>query len=1016
MDKKTACSPRERAKSILDKTVALEAKLQKAAQARNPFNPNLWQQIRENYEAIILEDHTFSEQHGVELTLWQLHYKRICEFRSHIKAVLSSSSSSVAQNAKGPSIPDRIAKLKLQFRTFLSEATGFYHDMILKIRSKYGLPLGFFSEDQESQTLADKDVKKLAEFKKGLVFCHRCLIYLGDLARYKGLYAEGDSKNREHAAASSYYLQAASLLPASGNPHHQLAIIASYSGDEFAATYRYFRSLAVEYPFPTARENLVVAFDKNRQNYAQLFAASKDSSKRLTGKGRGKGAHNSSKNANPVANPGKDKVTSASEMLKSFCIRFVHLNGILFTRTSLETFVDVLASTSSNLRELISLSLGEELSFGTDTSDSALFIVRLVTILIFSVHNSKKETEGQSYAEIVQRVEPARNSLTASFELLGHVIEQCAQLHDLSSSYFLPGVLVFVEWLACCPDIALGTYPDDKQTAVRNTFWNRCVAFFNQILSLGPMFIDDVEDETCFSSMSMYDERETENRLALWEDYELRGFLPLLPAQTILDFSRKHSFGTEGPKEKKVRIKRILAAGKALTSVIKVDQNHVFFDSKKKKFLVGVKPSDDLLDSHSSPLEPDNSLQDNQAMTNLNSPVMQRDQQIYLDEEDDDEVIVFKPLVSEKTREASDKMFVPNGGFSKPDQVSTLEDIKALSGSDAAFHDNLLLQARGNACIQVPASVGSNILGHLYPPSQSQAMQQVQAQAVHPQTAQSLASARLQLMQSQVAQLQQQAVHFQQTQAQVSHVPPAQSQSASLCGSTWLPEEAASVASSLSGFPQMGNGLVTRSEMQGNHGASYYPTHSLPIHQSFNVNGIGGMQYSHSRTPEAVLPPKTDAVPSSGAISDALGVQSSIARKNPIGRAYLGPPPGFNSVPSKLQKEPTPASDMSGNNLLVDDYSWLDGYQSQSSRGTGLNSTLNYASAGKPEHMGTSNGLNGLANFPFPGKQVPTSQVQADFPYFQNPQNANFVKENHQSAQLPEQYQGHPSWSGRHFV
>lgn len=42
----------------------------------------------------------------------------------------------------------------------------------------------------------------------------------------------------------------------------QLAIIASYSGDEFAATYRYFRSLAVEYPFPTARENLVVAFDK----------------------------------------------------------------------------------------------------------------------------------------------------------------------------------------------------------------------------------------------------------------------------------------------------------------------------------------------------------------------------------------------------------------------------------------------------------------------------------------------------------------------------------------------------------------------------------------------------------------------------------------------------------------------------------------------------------------------------------------------------------------------------------
>ncbi|ESQ41952.1 hypothetical protein EUTSA_v10012551mg [Eutrema salsugineum] len=1017
MDKNTASSPRERAQSIFDKTVELEIKRRKAAQARNPSDPNLWQQIRENYEAIILEDHAFSEKHGIEVTLWQLHYKRIEDFRSHINAVLASNSSSVAQNAKGPSRPEkgpeRVAKLKLQFRTFLSEATGFYHDLILKIRSKYGLPLGYFSEDQESQNLADKDGKKLAEVKKGLVSCHRCLIYLGDLARYKGLYGEGDSKNREYAAASSYYLQAASLLPASGNPHHQLAIIASYSGDEFAATYRYFRSLAVESPFPTARDNLIVAFEKNRQIYAQLFAASKDSSRRVTGKGRGKGGDVSSKEANLVAGPEKDKVTSANEILKAFCIRFVRLNGILFTRTSLETFFDVLASTSSSLRELISSSLMEEPSFGIDTSDSALFIVRLVTILIFSVHNSKKETEGQSYAEIVQRVEPARNSVTASFELLGHVIEQCAQLGDPSSSYFLPGVLVFVEWLACCPDIALGSDPDDRQTAVRNSFWNQCVTFFNKILSLGPLFIDDVEDETCFSNMSLYDERETENRLALWEDYEIRGFLPLLPAQTILDFSRKHSFRTEGPKEKKARIKRILAAGKALTSVIKIDQNHVHFDSKKKKFIVGVKPSDDLLDSHSSPPEVDYALQDDQAMINHNLPVMQRDQQIYLGEEDDDdEVIVFKPLVAEKSKGASEQTYVPNGGFRNPDQVATIGDLQALSGSDAAFHENLYLQARGNASVQVPACVGSNLLGLLQPSTQSQAMhlQQLQTPAGHPQPAQSIASARLQPMQSQVAQLQplqSRVVHFQQTQAQASHVSPGQLQSASLGGS-------------LSGFAQMANGLVMRNETHGNHGVSYFPAHSLPTHQSFNVNGMGGMPYSQSRTPEAVLPPQIDAVSSSGVIADGLGVQSSLARKNPISRPsrHLGPPPGFNSVPSKLLKEPAPVSDLPGNNLLVDDYSWLDGYQARSSRGTGLNNSLNYASSRKPEHMGTStsNGLNGPANFPFPGKQVPTSQVRPEFPYFQNPQKDNFVNENHQAGQLPEQYQGQSSWPSRHFV
>ncbi|XP_010493000.1 PREDICTED: protein SMG7 isoform X2 [Camelina sativa] len=1024
MDNTTASSSRERAKSLFDKTIELENKRWKAVQDRNPFDLNLWHQIRENYEAILFEDHAFSEQHNIELILWQLHYKRIENCRGHINAFLSSSSSSAAHNVKGPSRLDQLAKLKLQFRTLLSEATGFYHDLISKIRSKYGLPLGYFSEDQASQNMADKDGKKLAEVKKGLVSCHRCLIYLGDLARYKGLYGEGDSKNREYAAASSYYLQAASLWPGSGNPHHQLAIIASYSSDEFALTYRYFRSLAVESPFPTARDNLIVAFEKNRQIYAQLFVASKDTSKKPIGKGRGKGRgkgeDTSSKDANLVAGPEKDKVTSAKDMLKAFCIRFVRLNGILFTRTSLETFLDVLTSTSSSLREVISSGSMEELSLGIDTSDSALFIVRLVAIMIFSVHNSKKETEGQSYAEIVQRVEPARNSLTASFELLGHIVEQCVQLRDPSASYFLPGVLVFVEWLACCPDIALGSDPDDRQTTVRNRFWNQCVTFFNQILSLGPLFIDDVEDETCFSNMSLYDERETENRLALWEDYELRGFLPLLPAQTILDFSRKHSFGTEGPKEKKARIKRILAAGKALTSVIKVDQNHVYYDSKKKKFLVGVKPSDDLLDSHSSPPKAD-ALQDNQVMVKHNSPVMQQDQQICMGEEDDDEVIVFKPLVTEKRKEASDQIYVSNGGFRKPDQVATTENLKPLSGVDSAFHENQFLQARGNASIQVPASIGSNLLGLLQASTQSQAshLQQVQTQAVNPQSAQSLAAARLQPIQSQVAQLQplpSRVVHFQQTQAPLSHVSLVQSQSASLGGGTkWLPEEAASLASSQSSFAQMGNGHVMRNEIQGNHGVSYHPAHSLPVYQSYNVNGMGGMP-SQSRTSEAVFPPKSDTVSSSGVIADGLGVQSSIARKNPISRAFrhLGPPPGFNTVPSKLQKEPVPGSDLSGNNLAVDDYRWLDGYETQSSRGAGLNSSLNYAS--KSEQMGTSNGMNGAANFPFPGKQIPTSQVQADLPYFQNPQKDSFVNQNHQSAQLPEQYQGQSTWSSRHFV
>jgi hypothetical protein len=42
----------------------------------------------------------------------------------------------------------------------------------------------------------------------------------------------------------------------------QLAILASYSGNEVVAVYRYFRSLAADTPFATARDNLIILFEK----------------------------------------------------------------------------------------------------------------------------------------------------------------------------------------------------------------------------------------------------------------------------------------------------------------------------------------------------------------------------------------------------------------------------------------------------------------------------------------------------------------------------------------------------------------------------------------------------------------------------------------------------------------------------------------------------------------------------------------------------------------------------------
>lgn len=55
-----------------------------------------------------------------------------------------------------------------------------------------------------------------------------------------------------------------------GNAYNQLAVLSTYSEDDMAAVYYYFRSLAVVKPFSIARENLVLLLEQIRVKYLKL--------------------------------------------------------------------------------------------------------------------------------------------------------------------------------------------------------------------------------------------------------------------------------------------------------------------------------------------------------------------------------------------------------------------------------------------------------------------------------------------------------------------------------------------------------------------------------------------------------------------------------------------------------------------------------------------------------------------------------------------------------------------------
>lgn len=629
------------------------------------------------------------------------------------------------------------------------------------------------------------------------------------------------------------------------------------------------------------------------------------------------------------------------------------------------------------------------MNFGKDAGENGLVIVRLISILIFTVHNVNRETEGQTYAEILQRTVLLQNAFTAIFEFMGHILQRSVQFSDPSSSYLLPGILVFVEWLACCPDVAAGNDVDEKQATVRLEFWNNCISFLNKLLSNGPVSIDDDEDETCFSNMSRYEEGETENRLALWEDFELRGFLPLLPAQTILDFSRKHSYGGDGYKERRARVKRILAAGKALVNVVKVDQKTVSFDSKVKKFVMGVESqvSDDL--TFSQYLDTTRSkgvTLDFPADKTMNLGNMQPKAPI-VEGEEEDEVIVFKPTGNEKRTDVISltQTQTPHQGL-EPDRITSGSELQFYGGSISSPLNNLHQLSALDTSSQPLVSVAHVIPQHL---------QQIQPRA-----------------------------------------------------SNWFVEEAASLANGLRSLSFLENGYQMKPGIQEDAIVSYPASLALPTQQQYANHDAHGMFYSHTKPPESIIPTKFGSIASTGLNSDGLVVKTSseaptTSRKSPVSRParHLGPPPGFSSVPSKQVHEPLSGTDSMTENPLMDDYSWLDEYQLPTSmKGKGLNSFINYPPNVNPQLVSNSDALGGTITFPFPGKQVPTAQTQMEKQKaWQDLQSREHLKLQHKQLQqqqqlqlqqqqqqllkeyqqfnpLPDQYQGQSVWPGRYFV
>ncbi|CAM9339812.1 unnamed protein product [Lampetra planeri] len=160
--------------------------------------------------------------------------------------------------------------LECAYRTHLIAGVGFYQHLLLYIQSHYQLELQecidwthvtdplIGRKKPVSATLKEMDWAQMA--------CHRCLVYLGDLARYQNELAGVDAEQ----LAERFYHQALSVMPHVGMPFNQLGTLAGSKFYNVEATYYYLRCIQSETPFEGAYGNLKRLFDKAAKMYLQV--------------------------------------------------------------------------------------------------------------------------------------------------------------------------------------------------------------------------------------------------------------------------------------------------------------------------------------------------------------------------------------------------------------------------------------------------------------------------------------------------------------------------------------------------------------------------------------------------------------------------------------------------------------------------------------------------------------------------------------------------------------------------
>lgn len=601
---------------------------------------DLYRKVRYSYEKIILKDSEEVELQDVEYSLWKLHYKHIDEFRKTIKKSSGNGESIklvTTQNVGNVWRSDD--KGIAGFMSFLSEATEFYQNLVVKIRKCNRLPedSSFYKNVGSSTAVEPKKMQK-CQF-----LCHRFLVCLGDLARYKEQYEKLDDQNHNWSVAASHYLEATMIWPDSGNPQNQLAVLATYVGDEFLALYHCVRSLAVKEPFPDAWDNLTLLFERNRSSC--LHSLCREAHFDFLKPSERSDFHSKSQSSHELSNCNMLEAGHNCLVETDLWSLLIRTMSFFFIKSSFEEFPCAFASAMRELDALMALDdtklkAALESYQCLDSARTGPFrALQVLSVFIFIIENLMHVPQVRISKDNndTQQLLQTQFALTATFIFMGCLVDRCLKASELDLCPLLPAVLVFVEWLANTLDEAKTYGVDENSRSAMSYYFG--------------VFVDLLQ---CFNVKSV--EAMSPDSTPLWEDYELRGFAPVASAHALLGFSTAWENIGSFESGRKWRAHRIINAAMKIAESSNDFGKWILYDKSGRKFYTGGSNESPERNESEKAESPNSNLEVEESSQNIYQATKEYKEQIlYANPRnrsvngksvvtEEEEVILFKPL------------------------------------------------------------------------------------------------------------------------------------------------------------------------------------------------------------------------------------------------------------------------------------------------------------------------------------------------------------------------------------